>query len=227
MKPRSNRSAVFWFLLSTTVMLLMASALSSWSAPRATAQTAGSARLSAAHPSSDPLWLPLRTAATIGCAVSNCPTSSHHYWAIDFIGRRGEPIYSAGAGIAHVGGTSGGGCSSTSSVGDGNWIWVDHGGGLVTKYHHLDKILISNGQRVSPATEIATMGHSGDVRPCTTNYLHFEIRKDGLTGPRVAIPSMAACSSRGRVDLPRLYGENAPGGAGTKTRILGADRTGN
>ena len=155
----------------------------------------------------------------IGCAVDNCVKSSHHYWAIDFIGRRGEPIYAAGAGIAHIGGASGSGCSSTSAVVGGNWIWVDHGGGLVTKYHHLDKILITNGQRVSPATEIATMGHSGDIRPCATNYLHFEIRRDGLTGPRVAIPSMAVCTSRGRVALPQLYGTSSWNSVGIVHRM--------
>lgn len=211
MKDFLHRPAVVRSWLSILVLMLTASALFSWAGPPAGAQTADSARLSAAHPASDPLWFPLRTSALIGCAVSNCTTSSnHHYWAIDFIGRLGEPIYAAGAGIAHIGSAPGSGCATKSAVHDGgNWIWVDHGGGLVTKYHHVDKILITNGERVSPATEIATMGHSGDTSPCRTNYLHFEIRSDGLTGPRVAIPSMSACTGAGRVSLPGYYGASS------------------
>ncbi len=169
---------------------------------------AADAAPTAAHGTSDPLWFPLRTPASVRCAVDDCPGGAgHHYWAIDFIGRQGDPIYAAGAGIAHVGDAPGPGCGSGGDGPDsGNWIWIDHGGGLVTKYHHVNTILIKNGQRVSPATEIATMGHSGDVAPCRTNYLHFEIRRDGLTGARVAIPAMSACTGKGRVSLPGALG---------------------
>ena len=211
MEVRPIWRAVTRMVMAIMTTVLVASTLSILSTSHAQAQSASSARLTAAHPVSDPLWFPLRTSALIGCAVSNCSTSSnHHYWAIDFIGRQGQPIYAAGAGIAHIGSAPGSGCATTSVRHDGgNWIWVDHGGGLVTKYHHVDKILITNGQRVSPATEIATMGHSGDISPCRTNYLHFEIRSDGLTGPRVAIPSMSACTSAGRISLPQYYGASS------------------
>ena len=40
-------------------------------------------------------------------------------------------------------------------------------------------------------------------RPCTTNYLHFEVRERGVTGTRVDPGSLLACTaSAGRVSLP-------------------------
>ena len=52
-------------------------------------------------------------------------------------------------------------------------MWIDHGGGLVTKYTHLDVngVVAKEGQLVTPSTLIGHMGSAGDVLPCTTNYL--------------------------------------------------------
>ncbi|RYF05437.1 MAG: plasmid pRiA4b ORF-3 family protein, partial [Deltaproteobacteria bacterium] len=50
-------------------------------------------------------------------------------------------------------------------------------------------ITIEEGQLVTPATRIGTMGHSGDLPPCQTTYLHFEVlhdaQSDGQGGERV------------------------------------------
>jgi hypothetical protein len=46
---------------------------------------------------------------------------------------------------------------------------------------------------------IGRMGHSGDVVPCTTNYLHFEVRSGGVTGVRVNPGSLLGCTSQGRI----------------------------
>jgi hypothetical protein len=57
-----------------------------------------------AHPFSDPLWLPLRNPARVSCAMSNCTSGTYHgYWAVDFVGAQGDPVYAAGAGVLHVG----------------------------------------------------------------------------------------------------------------------------
>ena len=93
---------------------------------------------SSAHPYGDPVWFPLRNPASVGYAKSGCGTKSDHgYWAIDFLGTRGDPVYAAGAGIAHIGGNSGACVTSGSDNNGGRWVWVDHGAGVVTKYHHL------------------------------------------------------------------------------------------
>jgi hypothetical protein len=163
---------------------------------------------SSAHPFSDPIWLPLRTPARISCVKTNCLNSSggdyHGYWAIDFIGQRGDPVYAAGGGVFHVGANSKT-CSTTSSQSAGVWAWVDHGGGRVTKYTHLDTLVATDGQLVTPQTVIGKMGHWGDVSPCTANYLHFEVRERGITGPRVNPGSLLACTASGRVSLPGVF----------------------
>ncbi len=174
----------------------------------AAAVPAATAAPSSAHPYSAPVWLPLRKASGITCVKSNCQGSGgdyHGYWAIDFIGALGDPVYAAGAGVFHVGATERK-CSSTSAQSDGTWGWVDHGGGIVTKYTHLDSITVANGARVTPSTQIGRMGHWGDTAPCTTNYLHFEVREGGIKGARVEPRTLAACTSRGRTEYPAAFG---------------------
>lgn len=177
--------------------------------PSATAPTAQAApRLApaAAHPYSDPTWFPLRAPARVGCARSGCGTAADHgYAAIDLMGTPGDPVHAAGAGVAHVGGDSGG-CSGSGEVDGGRWVWVDHGGGVVSRYHHLDAITVREGALVTPATRIGTMGRSGDVPPCTTSYLHFEVRHGGVTGERVDLGTLRGCASSGPVRLPQALG---------------------
>ena len=160
-----------------------------------------------AHPFSDPLWLPLRNPARVSCAMSNCTKGTYHgYWAIDLVGAKGDPVYAAGAGVLHVGDVDPGCKTSATDIEAGTWVWVDHGGGRITRYYHLDSITATEGQRVTPTTVIGLMGHSGDVVPCTTNYLHFEVRSGGVTGVRVNPGSLLACTGQGRIRLPDAFG---------------------
>nr|WP_232531098.1 peptidoglycan DD-metalloendopeptidase family protein [Microlunatus antarcticus] len=133
------------------------------------------------------------------------------------LGALGDPVHAAGAGIAHVGGDSGG-CSTSSEVEAGRWVWIDHGGGVISRYRHLDTITIEEGQLVTPATRIGTMGHSGDLPPCQTTYLHFEVlhdaQSDGQGGERVDLGSLRGCGAQGPLQLPEALGFdswNAPG----------------
>ena len=190
-------------LLPLLTLLLGVAALIPLPAP-VSAQTL---QTSAAHPFGDPVWYPLRSPARIGCAVTLCPPGKGHgYWALDLTGDRGAPVHAAGAGIAHIGGDSGACAAESSEVRGGRWVWVDHGGGVVTRYHHLDSIAITEGQLVTPATRIGAMGHSGDTAPCTVNYLHFEVRHGGLDGVRVDPGQLKACLSSGVASLPAALG---------------------
>jgi len=63
----------------------------------------------------------------------------------------------------------------------GNWIWINHGGGLYTVYMHLLKIYVSNGEHVTKGQVIGLMGGnpsptSGDS---TGAHLHFGVRLNG------------------------------------------------
>nr|WP_284289050.1 peptidoglycan DD-metalloendopeptidase family protein [Angustibacter aerolatus] len=108
----------------------------------------------------------------------------HGYWALDADGTKGDPIFAAGAGVFHVGSVGAGCRASDTSEDDGTWAWVDHGAGVVTRYHHLLALTAREGEYVTPATQIATMGVSGTA-PCTTAYLHLEVRHGGVKGTRV------------------------------------------
>lgn len=208
--PVSLRLAlVGWLTLALGGLLALvptAPAPSAVAAPRPTPVASAVSAPSADRPYSDPVWFPLRTPATVGCTKQGCRTAADHgYDAIDLLGRQGDPVYAAGAGVAHVGGSSGA-CSGSGEVDGGRWVWIDHGGGVVSRYHHLDAIAVVEGQLVTPATRIGAMGHSGDVPPCETNYLHFEVRYGGLRGERVGFGSLRGCGPAGPLQLPQALG---------------------
>lgn len=58
----------------------------------------------------------------------------------------------------------------------GNFITMDHGGGLTTRYCHCSRILAREGQRLPAGARIAEVGSTGMV---TGPHLHFEARVDG------------------------------------------------
>jgi Peptidase family M23/Fibronectin type III domain len=162
---------------------------------------------SAARPFSAPIWLPLRRTAAVSCTYSSPGCSGFHsYWAIDLIGQLGDPVYAAGAGYFHIGAVDASCKSATAPDAPGTWVWIDHGGGVVSRYHHLDGITAKEGQLVTPSTQIGRMGHSGDFAPCTTNYLHFEVRIGGVKGTRVDPGQLAGCQGATRRSYPSALG---------------------
>ena len=58
--------------------------------------------------------------------------------------------------------------------GMGNLIIVQHAGGWMTVYAHMDSLAVKRGVRVSVGQKIGTVGETGKV---DTPQLHFEIRK--------------------------------------------------
>ena len=59
----------------------------------------------------------------------------------------------------------------------GNYIIVDHGGGISTLYAHCSKLLAWEGQPVLRGDPIAQIGSTGDS---TGNHLHYEVRVNGV-----------------------------------------------
>lgn len=83
---------------------------------------------------------------------------------VDFVGATGTPIHSAGDGIVYV--------ATYSSTGYGNQVIIDHGFGYKTRYAHLHRISVNEGEKVKRGQIIGTMGNSGRS---TGTHLHYEV----------------------------------------------------
>ncbi|HUX81667.1 MAG TPA: M23 family metallopeptidase [Halothiobacillus sp.] len=76
----------------------------------------------------------------------------------------GTPVYAPADGVVAFSGFD---------KGYGNLLEIDHGFGFSTRYGHLSKLLVSQGQVVTKGTKIATIGDTG---LSTGPHLHFEVR---------------------------------------------------
>jgi hypothetical protein len=60
--------------------------------------------------------------------------------------------------------------------GAGNYVVVDHGGGVKSKYFHLDEINVKEGQDLKAGQQLGTVGNTG---MSTGPHLHFEVHVNG------------------------------------------------
>ncbi len=86
---------------------------------------------------------------------------------IDIGASNGTPFTASAAGTVVEAGWSGA---------YGKMILIDHGNGVMTRYAHASKILVSAGQQVSQGETIALVGATGDA---TGPHLHFEVIING------------------------------------------------
>lgn len=86
---------------------------------------------------------------------------------VDLAAPYATPIYAA-----YKGTVAGAGYNSSM----GNYVMIDHGGGLFTIYMHASKLLVSTGQTVTAGQNIALVGSTGRS---TGNHLHFGVRLNG------------------------------------------------
>lgn len=100
----------------------------------------------------------------VGC--SYCSTNHQGY---DMAQGCGATIYAAGPGQIITAG---------SFYGWGNTVRIDHGGGLVTLYGHMQwgSIRVSVGDAVDAGTALGAEGNTGRSFGC---HLHYEVQQDG------------------------------------------------
>ena len=93
---------------------------------------------------------------------------------IDFAAEEGAEVYAVAGGIV---------TAADYDVEKGNYVVLDHGGGLETEYQHMKSSLVSAGQSV---VQCQVLGYVGSTGNSTGPHLHFEARQDGapadLTG---------------------------------------------
>lgn len=86
---------------------------------------------------------------------------------VDMAGPIGTPIYATADGIV----------GRAQWVGGyGQYVEVDHGGEIQTRYGHLSQILVQPNQRVTKGQVIGLMGSTGRS---TGSHLHYEVRIAG------------------------------------------------
>ena len=92
--------------------------------------------------------------------------SSFHK-GLDLAASEGSPTYAADAGTVIIAGWS-------DSA--GNWVVIDHGNGIVTKYMHHSALAVSAGETVVKGQQIGYVGNTGDSFGA---HLHFQVEVDG------------------------------------------------
>ena len=106
---------------------------------------------------------------------------------IDFGGACGSPILAAADGVV---------VDINYSSGGGNTIVVDNGGGITTRYLHMNTagVMATTGQQVTAGTQIGKVGREGNVTGC---HLHFEVRQSSAQGQDQPIDPEPFLTERG------------------------------
>ena len=86
---------------------------------------------------------------------------------VDFASKMHDPIVAVAKGIVTFAGVK---------SGYGNVVDINHGNGIVTRYAHASRLLVSVGDVVDKGFEIAEIGSTGRS---TGPHVHFEVLKNG------------------------------------------------
>ena len=116
------------------------------------------------------IWpCPASSRITSGFGGRSSPTegASSNHQGIDIGSPTGSDILAAAEGDVVV---------STYSSSAGNYVMINHGGGVYTVYMHASKLLVSVGEHVSQGQVIAKVGSTGYS---TGPHLHFGVRLNG------------------------------------------------
>jgi murein DD-endopeptidase MepM/ murein hydrolase activator NlpD len=117
----------------------------------------------------EPVIWPVRGLLSSGYGMRKSPVTRRYklHSGIDIAAPRGTPVLATGAGTVVL---------SEYNSGYGNFIELDHGGGIVSRYAHCSRRMVEVGDEVLRGDLIATVGSTGQS---TGPHLHYEILVDG------------------------------------------------
>lgn len=85
---------------------------------------------------------------------------------MDIIVLRGTDVYATGDGVVSD-------CGNSRS--DGHYVVISHEGGFTTRFNHLERVDVKDGQKVTTGQKIGTVGMSGKS---SSPHLHYEVRRN-------------------------------------------------
>ncbi len=128
----------------------------------------------------------------------------------DYAAPTGTPVFAAGDGRVIKAGYS---------RANGHYVFIQHGEQVVTKYLHLHKRKVKQGQRVSQSQVIGTVGSTGAA---TGPHLHYEFLMNGVhRNPRTIHKKLPKAKSLPKSEMPRFL--EATAGAARQLAQLRAD----
>ena len=107
---------------------------------------------------------------------------------VDLAGATGTPVYATADGTVDM-------AKYYGSY--GNYVQIDHGGNLETRYAHLSSYTVASGERVEKGQLIGYIGSTGRS---TGPHLHYEIRVEGVAvdpTPYMTAPQYALAEGEG------------------------------
>ncbi len=115
---------------------------------------------------------------------------------IDYAAATGTPVYASGDGRVSRAGYS---------KANGNYVVINHGQQYQTKYLHLHKRAVKNGQKVKQKQIIGWVGSTGYA---TGAHLHYEFLVNGVhRNPRTILRKLPKAKSIDEIERPRFYAQ--------------------
>ena len=129
----------------------------------------------------------------------------------DYSAKRGTPVVAAGNGkVTH----------STYNKYNGNYVFIQHGNGIVTKYLHFSKRAVKAGERVKQGQVIGYVGSTGMSE---APHLHYEFLLNGVhRNPRtVKLPDAKPISSKYKKKFDAIAAQRLAELSSSRDMLLG------